>query len=62
MKVDYWSYTKKIQRKENLTEDSAEKNPKENSKFNELWNISIKQKRKEKYSTLKKLFPGHSLR
>ena len=50
MKVDYWSSTKKIQLKENSTENYAEKNLKENSKFNELWNISIKKKkRKENY-------------
>ena len=38
------------QLKENPTENSAEKNFKEDSQFNELWNISTKQKRKEKYS------------
>ena len=32
---------------ENLTWNSAEKNFKENSKLNELWNISTKQKRNE---------------
>ena len=41
------------QLKENSTENSAEKNIKEDSQFNELWNISTKQKRKEKYSNLK---------
>ena len=68
MKFDYWSSTKKIQLKENSTENSAEKNFKENSKFHELLNFSIKQKnqkkkrRKEKDSNSKYLFPGHSLR
>ena len=37
------------QLKENSTENSAEKDFKENSQFNELWNISTKQKRKENY-------------
>ena len=36
------------QLKENSTENSAEKNFKEDSQLNELWNISTKQKRKEK--------------
>ena len=38
------------QLKENSTENSVEKDFKEDSQFNELWNISIKQKRNEKYS------------
>ena len=38
------------QLKENSTENSAEKNFKEDSQFNELWNISTKQ-RKEKKNT-----------
>ena len=38
------------QLKENSTENSAEKNFKEDSKLNENWNISTKLKRKEKYS------------
>ena len=42
MKVDNWSSTKKMQLKENSTENSAEKNLKEDSKFNDLWNFSIK--------------------
>ena len=46
MKVDYVSSTKKIQLKENSTENSAEKNLKEDSKFKELWNFSIKKKNK----------------
>ena len=52
MKVDYWSPTEKIQLKGNSTENSAEKNLKEDSKFNELWNFSIKQQKtkKEKFS------------
>ena len=37
-------YWKKSQLKENSTENSAEKNLKEDSKFNELRNFSIKQK------------------
>ena len=59
MKVDYWSFTKKNQLKENSTDNSAEKNLKEDSKFNELWNFSIKfkkkkkKRRKEKYSDSK---------
>ena len=47
MKVDYSSFTKKILLKENSTENLAEKNLKENSKFNELWNFSVKQKKKK---------------
>ena len=39
--------------KENSTENSAEKNFKEDLQFNELWNISTKQKKKEKYSNSK---------
>ena len=34
--------------KENSTENSVEKNFKEDSQINELWNISTKQKRNEK--------------
>ena len=37
------------QLKENSTENSAEKNFKEDSKLNEHWNIPTKLKRKEKY-------------
>ena len=50
--------------KENSTENSAEKNFKEDSQFNELWNISIKQKKKEKKNTQiqRTLFSGHSFR
>ena len=33
---------------ENSTENSAEKDFKEDSKFNELWNFSIRQKKKKK--------------
>ena len=63
MKVDYGSSTKKFQLKENSTEISAEKNFKEDSKFNELWNFSIKQKKKRKKTQIQKtLFLGHSLR
>ena len=51
MIVDYWSSTKKIQLKENSTENSAEKNLKKDSTFNELWNFSIKKKKKEKKNT-----------
>ena len=36
------------QLKENSTENSAEKNFKEDLQFNELWNVSIKQKQKRK--------------
>ena len=56
MKVNYLSSTQNIQLKENSTKNSAEKNLKEDSKFNELWNFSIKQKqnkKKEKYSNSK---------
>ena len=38
------------QLKENSTENAAENNFKEDSQFKELWNISTKQKRNEKYS------------
>ena len=48
MKVDYWSSTKKIQLKGNSAENSADKNLKEDSKFNEQWNFSIKQQKKKK--------------
>ena len=41
------------QLKENSTENSAEKNFKEDSKLNENWNISTKQKNKRKYSNSK---------
>ena len=41
----------KIQLGESSTENSAEKNLKEDSKFNELWNFSIKQKKKKKKNT-----------
>ena len=33
---------------ENSTENSAEKNFKEDSQFNELWNVSTKQNRKKR--------------
>ena len=58
MKVDYWSSTKKIQLKENSTENSAKKNLKKRRKFKELWNFSIKQQKKRKILKLKELcFP-----
>ena len=41
------------QLKENSSENSAEKNFKEDSQFNENGNISTKKKRKEKYSNSK---------
>ena len=56
------------QLKENSTENSAEKNFKEDSQFNEQWNFSTKQnqqtKKKEKKNTQiqRTSFPGHSLR
>ena len=51
------------QLKENSTENSAEKNFKEDLQFDELWNISTKQKKKRKILKFKELyFPGHSLR
>ena len=43
------------QQKENSTENSDEKNFKEDLQFNELWNILTKQKRKEKHSNSKNL-------
>ena len=46
---------RKFNWKKNSTENSAEKNPKENSKFNELWNFSIKQKKKRKILKFKEL-------
>ena len=55
MKVDYWSSTKEIQLKEYSTENYAEKNLKENSKFNELWNFSLKQKKKRKIFKFKEI-------
>ena len=45
MKVDKWISTKKIQLKENSTENSEEKDRKEDSKFKELWDFSIKQRK-----------------
>ena len=48
MKIDDWSSTKNIQLKENSTENSAEKNFKEKSKFKQLLNFSIKQKKKKR--------------
>ena len=45
------------QMNEKSTENSAEKNLKDDSKSNELWNISTKQKRKEKYSISKNFVP-----
>ena len=48
MKSNYWSSTKKIQLNKNSTENSAEKNLEENSKFNELWNFSLQQQKKYK--------------
>ena len=50
--VDYWISTKKIQLKENSTENSTGKNLKEDLKFNELWNFSIKPLQKEIISNL----------
>ena len=49
---------KEIQWKENSTENSAEKNLKENLKFNELWNFSIKQKKKRKILKFKEFVSG----
>ena len=43
------------QLKENSTENSAEKNLKEDSQFNELWNISTKQKKKRKIIKFKEV-------
>ena len=43
------------QLKENSTENSAEKNFKEDSQFNELWNISTKQKKKKKKKKKRKI-------
>ena len=60
--IDYWSSTKKIQLKENSTENSAEKNIKEDSKFNKPWNFSIKKKEKKNIQIQRTLFPGQSLR
>ena len=48
------------QLKENSTENSAEKNFKENSQLNKLWNISTKQK--ENTQIQWPLLGGHSLR
>ena len=50
------------QLKENSTENSAEKNFKEDSQFNELWNISTNKKEKKNTQIQRTLFPGHSLR
>ena len=48
-KIKWKSTIEILQRKENSTENSSEKNFKDDSQFNELWNISTKLKRK-KYS------------
>ena len=50
------------QLKENSTENSAEKNFKEDSQFNEVWKISTKQKENKNTQIQRTLFPGHSLR
>ena len=50
------------QLKENLTENSAGKNFKEDSKFNELWNISTNKREKENTQIQTTLFSRHSLR
>ena len=55
MKINYRSSTKKSQLKENSTENSVEKNFKEDSKFKEVWNFSIKQKKKRKKLKFKEL-------
>ena len=50
--------------KENSTENSAEKYFKEDSQINELWNISIKQKKKKRKKNTqiqRTLFLGPSL-
>ena len=49
------------QLKENSTENSAEKNFKEDSQFNELRNISTKQKEKKNTQIQRTLFRRHSL-
>ena len=52
---------KQLKKKKKLTDNSAEKNLKENSKFNELWKSFYKtnkkkiEKWKEKYSNLQNL-------
>ena len=56
MKVDYWNSTSKIQLKENSTENFAEKNLKEDSKFNELWKFSMKQKKKKKNTQIQRTY------
>ena len=52
------------QLKENSTENSTEKNFKEDSQFKELWSLSTKKKKKKKTRKIlkfkKTLFPGHS--
>ena len=51
------------QLKENSTENSAEKNFKEDSKFKEPWNISTKQKKEKTNIQIQRTsFSGHSLR
>ena len=50
------------QLKENSTKNSAEKNFKEDSQLNELWNISTKQNEKKNTQIQRTLFPEHSLR
>ena len=42
------------QLKENLNDNSTEKNFKEDLQFNKIWNISTKHKRNGKYSNSKK--------
>ena len=62
MKVDYWSSTKKIQLKESSTENSVEKNFKEdsNSKNSETFRWTTKEKKNTQIQ--RTFFPGHSLR
>ena len=55
MKVDFWISTQKIKLKENSTENSLEKNLKEYSKFNELRNFLIKQRKWRKILKFKEL-------
>ena len=49
------------QLKENSTENSSEKNFKEDSKLNGHWNFSTKQEEKKNTQIPRTLFPRHSL-
>ena len=62
MNVNYWSSTKKIQLKENSTENSAVKNLKEDSKLMNSETFRWNKKEKKKTQIQRTLFSWNSLR